>query len=906
MGQTNSLQPRVIHAIDYTILLISAVYKCPVGHESSSTDPRIIDLVGDHNVPFILLHKTGFTKSFEGSVIELVKQGMTVKGIESYVKQMRLRYTASLIVKVHDLLQSSYGVKCPSNLLEIIETCDALRLIKEPFPSNDILCKCFIVDYLHNQDIYSLLMSNIQAQGWISFDHTFKVATNIGYVRPDGKWVTLYKSLFIVMNEVGQVLAWQFTRSTSIDEVTNLLKNLQCRLKNKWVTPGKVYVDNCCQLEQKVKAIFGQDTLVKLDLFHAVQRITSQLPKRHPFFLQCTNDLKMVFRSPTDLGKERKETTPAPAVIIDSLEKFQRKWEYCSSNGWKLVSPKTVHHLSSLKVHVRKGCLSNIEPGCGTNRNEVLHRHINPHFANKSRIGLPLAIALLTVLLYQHNCRIEEKITNKPSIPLALWKHKHGVTEKRKGSTDMSNNTPETHGTCWSGSSVADINDVVLSPSGMQSDYVNVELSAKSLELISLADLLAILENAINLSKVAALMQKLLCDSPLFDYRMLSFCSSVAGVFFDHQKSDEYAQHVQRLDNIVHACGMERQQVPGDGNCCFHSLSLAIISNSDEIRAYKSDFFQIHNLNPDRGASDLAQQLRQVAVKEWQSNPQDYEGFLGCGANVIVEAEKFKQNGVFLGELGNTVLLSLSNGLGLPIIALSSAVNHPLINITPRHMNTPVPLYVAYNQYGVGHYDAIAIPATSQVPSSSLELSADTSKCTCGKNDKTTQTHCMPQQKKYATVTRCPCCKNGTTCTVLCKCKNCSNPFGQRFDPGNTRKRPRHMWQHSVQKSVTLACRCMKNIPAGPHTILEFFLLECSLRYCLKEGIDTTTDNIEIIYNTAAQLSETLQGELPLSTKSTYDVDRFLKEHDHLLLFYKEMHKTYNKICIHYHFDHKI
>ena len=123
---------------------MSAVYKCLVGHESSATDPRITELVGDYNLPFILFHKKGFTKSFEESVIELVKQGLSVKSIESYVKQMRLHYIASLIVKLHNLLQSSYG------LLDLIET---LRLIKEPFPSNDILCRCFIVDYLHNKDI---------------------------------------------------------------------------------------------------------------------------------------------------------------------------------------------------------------------------------------------------------------------------------------------------------------------------------------------------------------------------------------------------------------------------------------------------------------------------------------------------------------------------------------------------------------------------------------------------------------------------------------------------------------------------------------------------------------------------------------------------------------------------------
>ena len=97
IGQTHSLQPRVT---DYTILLVSAVYKCPVGHESSSTDPRIIEVVGKHNLPFILLHKTGLTKSFEESVIELVKQGLTLKSIESYGKQMRSRYIASKAVMV--------------------------------------------------------------------------------------------------------------------------------------------------------------------------------------------------------------------------------------------------------------------------------------------------------------------------------------------------------------------------------------------------------------------------------------------------------------------------------------------------------------------------------------------------------------------------------------------------------------------------------------------------------------------------------------------------------------------------------------------------------------------------------------------------------------------------------------
>ena len=42
-----------------------------------------------------------------------------------------------------------------------------------------------------------------------------------------GKWVTLYKSVFIALNEHGQVVKWQFTKTTSLDEVKSQLQRLQ-------------------------------------------------------------------------------------------------------------------------------------------------------------------------------------------------------------------------------------------------------------------------------------------------------------------------------------------------------------------------------------------------------------------------------------------------------------------------------------------------------------------------------------------------------------------------------------------------------------------------------------------------------------------------------------------------------
>ena len=40
------------------------------------------------------------------------------------------------------------------------------------------------------------------------------VALNIGYLRGDGTWVTQYNAVFIVMNEIGLVMGWQFVKTT--------------------------------------------------------------------------------------------------------------------------------------------------------------------------------------------------------------------------------------------------------------------------------------------------------------------------------------------------------------------------------------------------------------------------------------------------------------------------------------------------------------------------------------------------------------------------------------------------------------------------------------------------------------------------------------------------------------------
>ena len=53
-------------------------------------------------------------------------------------------------------------------------------------------------------------------------------------------------------------------------------------------------------------------------------------------------------------------------------------------------------------MHIRKGCLSGIPAGHGTNRNERLHRDLNCCLGHR-RYGVELAYALITSVFFEHN-----------------------------------------------------------------------------------------------------------------------------------------------------------------------------------------------------------------------------------------------------------------------------------------------------------------------------------------------------------------------------------------------------------------------------------------------------------------------------------------------------------------------
>ena len=162
------------------MILVACQYRCTNGHTFLTADPRVLELISTENIPFLVLHRSGFMKSFCRKVIGL-KEAMSISAVERYIKEQRRLSAAVVASQVKNKLSLSEDEVIHSNTLLMLES---------PYPSNDLLYKCFITDIILNKERYTSAMSKISAERIISFDHTFKVASNIGYLRSDAKWVT--------------------------------------------------------------------------------------------------------------------------------------------------------------------------------------------------------------------------------------------------------------------------------------------------------------------------------------------------------------------------------------------------------------------------------------------------------------------------------------------------------------------------------------------------------------------------------------------------------------------------------------------------------------------------------------------------------------------------------------------
>ena len=71
-----------------------------------------------------------------------------------------------------------------------------------------------------------------------------------------------------------------------------------------------------------MQSVVGKEIKVKLDIFHAIQRVTKKASKRHSLFYDFVASLKNVFRDSSDMGNVRQLPTPSPKDMENNINAF--------------------------------------------------------------------------------------------------------------------------------------------------------------------------------------------------------------------------------------------------------------------------------------------------------------------------------------------------------------------------------------------------------------------------------------------------------------------------------------------------------------------------------------------------------------------------------------------------------
>lgn len=392
-GTTKKRNPRIIFDISYPILLVARRYRCFVDsdHCFVATHKSIMEHLERHkSIAFTLTVKSGYFNSLSEAVCSMSDRGMSFNRIEKVIQSI-YRGMGRMPSYRNDEYQARY-------------------------PSAHFLEEMFLNEFQSREDQYISSIKKTTAD-WLSTDHTFKSVMNIGYPsKVDGKWVNVFNALFCVLNEKGQILKWRFTKSTKSEETEKLFDELSCRLKKQKKKIKAIYVDNCCQIRKKMRTFLEDENLnVKLDLFHAINRFLITVPKRLQGRKKIAREYRNVFRAIGDYGKTRKRDTPSPEILLRNLERFERKWKGFRQNKRLVLNKKSLRALQNIKIHMKEGCLSHIPPGCGTNRNERLHRKLKK-IAGRSKLGVGLAYALFTRAFHRINEEIKEQSSNVKEI----------------------------------------------------------------------------------------------------------------------------------------------------------------------------------------------------------------------------------------------------------------------------------------------------------------------------------------------------------------------------------------------------------------------------------------------------------------------------------------------------------
>ena len=171
------MELRLLHGIHHTVLLVGAIYKCTENyHKVISTDPRLLNKLGSFDLPFVLLHRSGLTQESVNSVVSLAREGLSISAIGRHMQRLRQNFAAEVINNLVQCYKHSMNKEFTKDEISSFTESDNLNIVIKPF------ARCFIILFQKYEYSYLSHMASFKIRRCIRLDHTFKVASNIGYL----------------------------------------------------------------------------------------------------------------------------------------------------------------------------------------------------------------------------------------------------------------------------------------------------------------------------------------------------------------------------------------------------------------------------------------------------------------------------------------------------------------------------------------------------------------------------------------------------------------------------------------------------------------------------------------------------------------------------------------------------
>jgi hypothetical protein len=385
-----------------------------------------------------------------------------------------------------------------------------------------------------------------------------------------------------------------------------------------------------------------------------------------------------------------------------NLNDFLNSWKDICYDNVPVLSTKALKEIENLRCHIKKGCLSSLPPGGGSERNENMHKYIK-QAVSRGRMGVLLAVSLISSFLYTWNeKRQDSKHFKKTNTVRPL------ISRKSELINDARPITNETFGIGVSKGEPVLLDSVQLPYKECEADGFLALLENESLvdsqddeseddesdstfitkffkDSSEFTDLLTQANNLFILREgIQSFGNRLTVNTSHIHLMNLNALFSFGSLTSDNL---EVTEANNRLNNVIKGYGFEKIDVSPDGDCLFASILFQIQQVISSDKEYLSYLLSL-GLGPfDTQAKDSKIQitlLRELMVKEWLANRQEYEGYITGNETEYVDIViKYKQSGVYDGEFGNLMVLSLSNALKVNIVLLSSMENFPVVPFLP-------------------------------------------------------------------------------------------------------------------------------------------------------------------------------------------------------------------------------